>query len=175
MAGVALGGCGGGARDARRLPSPPASRTSATASPAATPTEATPEAAALAAYRGMWEDWVAIAATSDYQNPRLTRHVSGRALSTIYRAVAADRHRGLVSHGTPTFSPRVSAFSPSDDPTRVTIDDCADASTWLHYDNASGKLEDDVPGGRHRVQALALRTAGVWKVDELVIQPVGTC
>lgn len=175
VAGVALAGCGGGARDVRQAPSPSAGGTSVAVSPAATPTVAPVGVGALAAYRGMWEDWVAIGLTSDYQNPRLTRHVSGRALSTIYRAVYADWHRGLVSRGTPTFSPHVTAFTPEGDPTRVTVEDCADASTWLHYDKVSGKLEDDIPGGRHRVQALALKTAGAWKIDQLLIQPVGTC
>ncbi len=169
-AGIVLGGCGG----ARHAAPAPASTSSATASTSASPSAA-PGAEALAAYRGMWADWVAVALTSDYEDPQLTQHVSGHALSTIYRAVGADQHRGLVSRGTPTFSPRVAALSPSDAPSRVTIDDCADDSKWLHYDGASGKLEDDVPGGRHRVQALVLKAAGSWKVDELVIQPVGTC
>lgn len=122
----------------------------------------------------MWDDWVAISTTSDYQNPRLTRHVSGQALSTIYRAVYIDRHKGLVARGKPTFSPRVSALSPTATPNRATIDDCADDSKWLHYTTA-GMIEDDIPGGRHRVQALVLKMTGEWKVDKLVIQAVGTC
>ncbi len=122
----------------------------------------------------MWDDWVAIASTSDYQNPRLTRHVSGQALSTIYRAVYLDRHKGLVTQGRPTFSPRIAALSPEGDPDRATVDDCADDSGWLHY-KADGKIEDNIPGGRHRLQALVLKKVGTWKVDRLVIQPVGTC
>ncbi|WP_239338562.1 hypothetical protein [Frankia sp. CiP3] len=128
----------------------------------------------LAAYRGMWADWVAVAETSDYQNPRLTAHVSGEALSLIYKAVYANKRDGLVTRGTPTFSPWVSALTPTDDPNRATVVDCADDGGWLHY-RLDGRLEDQIPGGRHHVQALAVETSGTWKIDVLVIDKVGSC
>jgi hypothetical protein len=129
---------------------------------------------ALAAYHGMWEDWIAVAATSDYQNPRLTQHVSGKALSLLYRSVYVNKRDGVVARGRPTFSGKVSAAEPADNPDRVTVQDCSDGSRWLNY-KPNGQLQDSSPGGRHFVQALVTKTSGVWKVNILVLQPVGTC
>jgi hypothetical protein len=129
---------------------------------------------ALAGYHGMWEDWIAMAATGDYQNPRLSQHTSGRALSLIYRGVYANRRDGVVAKGRPVLTPHVTATSPPDNPDRITVLDCADTTNWLNY-RPNGQLEDNIPGGRRRVQALVLKKGGVWKVDVLVVQPVGTC
>ncbi|EFC83513.1 hypothetical protein FrEUN1fDRAFT_3412 [Parafrankia sp. EUN1f] len=129
---------------------------------------------ALTAYRGMWEDWIAIAATGDYQDPRLARHVSGEALSSIYKAVYANQRDGLVARGAPTYAGSVTAAEPAANPDRITIVDCSDGSSWLNY-RADGQLEDNEPGGRHAIQALALKNSNTWKIDVLVIQEVGTC
>ncbi|WP_238435839.1 MULTISPECIES: hypothetical protein [unclassified Frankia] len=129
---------------------------------------------ALAAYRAMFEDWIAVSATSDYQDPRLTEHVSGRALSLLYESVYLDKEHGVVVKGRPVLAPRVTALGPEPDPSRATIVDCADDTDWLDY-RLDGQLEDETPGGRHFVQALALRTADVWKIDQLVIKDRGTC
>jgi hypothetical protein len=129
---------------------------------------------ALAAYRAMWTDWVAVAATSDYQNPRLIQHASGAASALIYKSVYLNKSHGVVTLGQPSFAPYVSAATPEENPNRVTIADCADDSKWLNYTTA-GKLQDDVPGGRHFVQSLLLLESGIWKVDQLAIHPVGTC
>ncbi|MCK9904195.1 hypothetical protein [Parafrankia elaeagni] len=129
---------------------------------------------ALAAYRGMWEDWIAIAATGDYQNPRLATHTSGPALSLIYRGVYANWRDGLVARGEPVLSPKVSAATPQENPDRITITDCVDSSNWLNY-RTDGQLENDTPGGQRYVQALAVQRAGEWKIDQLVVQALGTC
>ncbi|WP_232425294.1 hypothetical protein [Pseudofrankia inefficax] len=129
---------------------------------------------ALAAYRAMFEDWIAVSATSDYQNPRLTEHVSGRALSLLYQSVYLDKQHGLVVKGRPVLVPSVTALGPEPDPSRATIVDCADDTNWLDY-RLDGQLQDDTPGGRHFVQALALRTDSTWKIDQLVIKDRGTC
>ncbi|MBL7489721.1 hypothetical protein I6A60_29325 [Frankia sp. AgB1.9] len=129
---------------------------------------------ALGAYRGMWADWVAVAATSDYQDPRLAQHLSGAAFSMVYKAVYLNKSQGLVGRGQPTLSPRVTAATPADNPTRITVIDCTDDSQWLRY-TLDGKPKDDTPGGRHLTEALLLQNAGVWKVDQLLIQEIGTC
>lgn len=122
----------------------------------------------------MFDDWVAMAATGDYQNTRLEKHASGRALSLIYKGIYKDRESGLHSQGNPVISPRVTAMTPEESPERATVGDCVDATSWLSY-LSNGELQNDQPGGRHSVQALALKKDGVWKVDQLVIQDVGTC
>jgi len=173
VAGLTLGGCGGGARDAQR-PSPPTGGISAAVSTAATPTVAPVGAATLAAYRGMWEDWVALAATGDYQNPRLANHASGRALSLIYKAIYKDRAAGLHSEGRPVLSPKIVAMTPESSPDRATVSDCVDTSPWVSV-RSTGERQADSPSGRHAVQALAVLGNGMWKVDQLVIQDLGTC
>ncbi|CAO5240083.1 Lipoprotein [Frankia sp. AgKG'84/4] len=166
-AGMALGGCGG----AHHVAPAPASTPSriASASPFAVP-----GTDALVAYRGMWADWAAMASTGDYQNPRLADHVSGRALSLIYRAVYTNQHNGQFSRGNPMISPKVTAEDPAGSPGRATISDCVNTSNWLVYDS-SGHLQAGTPGGRRAVQALALKTDRTWKINQLVIQDVGSC
>src|SRR3712207_8780642 len=56
-------------------------RSSATTTPTASPSPSpSAEDEALAAYRGMWQDMVVAARTSDYQSPLLARHATGPAL-----------------------------------------------------------------------------------------------
>jgi hypothetical protein len=129
---------------------------------------------ALAAYRGMWEDWIAMAATSDYQNPRLSQHTSGRALSLIYRGIYVNKRNGVVSRGRPILSPRVTAATPAGNPDRATIVDCADSTNWLNY-RPDGQLQDRTPGGHRFIQSLAVKRNGGWKIDQLVVQAIGTC
>lgn len=167
---LATSACADGTGDPA-APTPPATARPAPspASPSASLTAAqVAERDALAAYRGMWEDWVAIAATGDYQNPRLATHASGPALSLIYRGVYANWRDGLVARGEPVLSPKTSAATPPGNSDRITITDCVDSSNWLNY-RTDGQLENDTPGGRRFIQALAVQTAGEWKVDQLVV------
>jgi hypothetical protein len=129
---------------------------------------------ALAAYRAMFDDWIAVAATSDYQNPRLTQHASGDAGLLLYKAVYLNHTDGVVAKGRPAISPRVTAVGPAPERDRATIIDCVDTTNWLIY-KQNGELQDETPGGRRFVQALALRTGGTWKVNQLVVQAIGTC
>lgn len=129
---------------------------------------------ALAAYRGMWEDWVALAASGDYQDPRLADHTSGEALETIYEAVYLDQGGGRRARGEPVLAPVVTSAEPAEDPTRVVVEDCVDDSDWLTY-LPDGRLADDEPGGRRRTEALVVSGGDGWKVDKFVVQTVGTC
>jgi len=122
----------------------------------------------------MFEDWIAVAATSDYQNPRLTQHASGDAGLLIYKSVYLNHADGVVTKGSPVISPRVTAVGPVPERDRATIIDCIDTTNWLNY-TQNGDLQDETPGGRRFVQALVLRTGETWKVDQLVVQALGTC
>lgn len=131
-------------------------------------------AQALAAYRAMWSDMVAATATGNYQDPRLAQHTTGQAFSILYTGVFRNNQQGLVGKGQPVLHPRVSAISPVTAPTRVTVMDCTDDTNWLNY-RRNGKIEDNVPGGRHRTEALVVRSGNIWKVSQLVVQAAGTC
>ncbi len=168
---LATSACADGTSDApasaRPSPSPASPTASLTAAQVA-------ERDALAAYRGMWEDWVAVAETSDYESPRMARHASGSALTLAYRAVYTNWQNGVVSKGSPGLNPRITAADPADRPERVTVVDCVDTTHWLNY-KPDGSLQDDVPGGRSQSQALVLFRDDAWKVDQLVLQDKGTC
>ena len=93
-------GCGSSAR-----PSPATAAAAPTSVPAADPASIASRDA-LAAYDGMMADWTVVSKTSDYQDPNLTRHTSGDALSKLVRTVAAAQAAGVVSKGQPVDSPR---------------------------------------------------------------------
>ncbi|MGF1425030.1 hypothetical protein [Kitasatospora sp. LaBMicrA B282] len=120
-------------------------------------------------------DITAMAATSDYTNPQLAAHMTGQALSFWTTKLADLRARGLVSHGAPRWSPRVTKVSPEGHPDRVEVADCLDDSAWLKY-KPDGQLADNVPGGRHvAAAAIVSRPDGAWVVDQQVIGEVGSC
>lgn len=51
------------------------------------------------AYRGMWQDFAAAGATSDWQSPRLGRSATAVALTNLSRGLYADRYNRLVTRG----------------------------------------------------------------------------
>jgi hypothetical protein len=131
---------------------------------------------AVAAYRGMWQDFVAAGTTSDWQSPKLGRFATGIALTNMSRALYADHFNGLVTKGEPTFQPSVSTVEPADDPNKIVIADCSDGTNWLKYKAANGQLADDTPGGRHLINAIVQKQSdGSWKVSEYGVHKAGTC
>jgi hypothetical protein len=123
----------------------------------------------------MWEDMVAAAETADYQSPRLPEHASGNALSQLVRGLYANQEHGIVAKGDPVTQPKATSADPADAPTAVEITDCFDDSNWLNYVEATGALQDDVPGGKRATTATVSRVDGAWKVTELSVGAVGTC
>lgn len=131
---------------------------------------------ALAAYRGMWEGFVAAAATSDWQSPELGRYATGLALSTLSRGLYADHYNGLVSKGSPTHDAQVSSVEPPADPVKVIVSDCSDSTNALKYRADNGQPADDGVGGRRLIKATVEKQSdGSWKVSDFGVQGVGTC
>lgn len=154
-------------------------QSSATRAPAASsPAPATPKksrrAQALAAYRGMWSDFVAAGRTSNADDPALRRHTSGRALELIRSGLRSDRKDGVVSRGHLRLDPQVVKVKPKKHPVKIWIRDCADASRWLTY-TRSGKRTKGGSAGRHHVEALARLKKDTWKVTAFFVEKVGTC
>jgi hypothetical protein len=147
--------------------------TSTTADPSSS--AATQQQQAVAAYQAMWAAWVTAALTSDPTSKSLGRHAAGNALELIVTSLSQDKREGMVTRGQPVLKPRVQAATPSSAPTHVTIADCADATHWLKYRASTGTLKDDVPGGRHTVNAVVQNVNGTWLVVQFLVQPVGTC
>jgi hypothetical protein len=108
------------------------------------------------------------------QSPALPRHAAGMALQLIIDSLRKDKQDGVVTRGQPVLNPRVREASPVTRPTRVTVEDCGDDSSWLKY-RASGELKNDVPGGRREMHAIVRNLDGVWKVVDFTVEATGSC
>ncbi|MFF4602722.1 hypothetical protein ACFY12_08215 [Streptomyces sp. NPDC001339] len=158
-----VGGCAGNPPDAK----PPPKRTAgATASrePDAERMEA------LAAYRAMWSDLVAVSASPDPGSPHLEEHATGGALELMKYGLRRAVKEGVVSKGNPRLAPE--AVSATDD--EVTIRDCVDGTKWLQY-KLNGELKNDVPGSHFKADATVRRADGEWMVDRLYMHESGSC
>ncbi len=170
---LVLGACGTGNPSSPK----PNSSTTTPSSVALSPGKSSSSgAAAVAAYGGMWDDYVAAAATSDWQSPKLGQHATGLALSTLTRGLDADHYNGLVSRGSPTHDVTVIALAPTSAPETVTVTDCSDSTGALKYRADNGQLANDSPGGRRLINATVQKQSdGSWKVSDFGVHGVGTC
>jgi hypothetical protein len=155
-----------------RPPVPP----SAAGSTSASAPTASAQQEALAAYQGMWQDFVVAGRTSDWQSPSLGDHATGVALQKLSRGLYADHYKGVVTNGEPVLGPSVISTEPADAPTKVGITDCGDSTNWLKYRKKSGELVDDQPGGRQLINAVVEQQSdGSWKVSDFGVHEVGSC
>lgn len=128
---------------------------------------------ALAAYNGMMADWTAVSKTSNYQDPILTQHVSGAALSRLVRIVAAAQAAGVVSKGQPVDNARVVQLIPPNAPAEAILVDCADGTSWLQYKTDGTRIPG--VGGRYRVDATADDVNGSWKITKFAVHVADKC
>lgn len=123
----------------------------------------------------MIADWTAAGLTANYQDPALAHHMSGSALSQVTRNLYVEKTEGVVVRGTPQLlDVSFGQMVPASNPTEIVINSCFSDASWLEY-TTDGHLYNNVPGGRHKTQALVVERSGVWKVDKYVSQAVGTC
>lgn len=167
-----LGGCSSHRSDASS--STPGSSGHSTASTPSRAARVSAESAALAAYRGMWHAFVHASHTSNPQDPQLPRYTSGNALKIITADLSKSRRSHQIGKGNVALHPTVTGARPASAPTEVEIRDCLDDSNWLEY-KESGGLVDDVPGGKHRVEAVVTSKSGTWTVTAFALHGVGTC
>ncbi|WP_253838651.1 hypothetical protein [Actinokineospora globicatena] len=132
--------------------------------------------AALAAYRGMWADFVEAGHTSDWQSVKLGVHATGVALTNLSRGLYADHYNGLVTRGEPVLNPTVSSVEPATEPKKIIVSDCGDSTNWLKYRADTGELADEEPGGRRAINAIAEKQSdGSWKISDYGVHELGTC
>ncbi len=179
---MALSGCTGPGESNSSLPSDPSTAPVETLVLTSTPTTSTVAAAdkaeqdALAAYRAMWQDFVAAGRTSDWQSPDLGRHATGIALQNMSRGLYTDHQNGVVTGGEPILNPAVSSAEPAINPTKVKVTDCGDSTNFLKYDAKTGQPTDDEPGGRQLINAtVELQSDHSWKVSDFGVHEVGSC
>lgn len=152
-------------------PTTPSTAASITPSPAPS---VTAEQAAVIAYKGMWDAFVAAGRVSDPDAPDVRKYASDQALRLIVNALYTNQQQKKVIKGNLKIDPQVTGSSPADQPTTVTILDCVDDTNWLVY-KASGELADDTPSGKHHTTATVKRGADGWKVSSFILKEAGTC
>jgi hypothetical protein len=172
--GLALTSCNSEPASATATTTPPARPSSAAPTTPASPVDQARQAA-LAAYRGMWHDFVVAGTTSDWQSASLGQYATGIALTTLSRGLYADHYNGLVTKGEPVLNPTVSSLDPATAPRKIIVTDCGDSTHWLKYRADNGQL-DDTPGGRRLINAIVEKQAdGSWKVTDFGVHDVGSC
>jgi hypothetical protein len=132
--------------------------------------------AALYAYEGMVNDWVSASFTANFKDPVLGQYASGSALEEIIKELLTEQTKHAVSKGAPVVTDiSYGQMIPAANPTQVVINSCLSSSSWLEYKASDGSLYNNVPGGNHKTQVLAMDENGTWKIDQLEISSVGTC
>ncbi|MEU7171477.1 MULTISPECIES: hypothetical protein [Micromonospora] len=167
---AAIGACDGGEAGEDSAPTAPASPRELDAGPTGSPEEA-----ALAAYRGMWQAYAKAGLTADPNESDLARFASGDALTTLKKGLSSYRSKGHILKGDYALSPRVAQVSLTSTSPSVTVTDCLDDTHFLVY-TASGEPINDEPGGRRATRATVTDLgAQGWKVATFGVREVGTC
>lgn len=168
------------AQDPARPATTPASSqpppSSTRSSPVAVRRPRTVQAQAIAAYLGMWSDFVTAGHTSDWQSPLLSQHATAYALETLEKGLYTDHQNGVITKGAPALHPKVKSVSPAANPTVALVSDCGDSTHWLKYVINTGELAPGGPGGRQAITAeVRKQPGGAWKVDQFAVEDVGSC
>jgi hypothetical protein len=163
-----------GPATATHSPQSPAASPQSPGTPTAPASTAPPGGAAapLAAYTGMWHAMEVAGTTADWRYPGLARYSAGTALATLQSGLRTISREGVVIRGTLTISPSVTTLTGG----QARITDCLNDTHWLNYIRATGKLQNNVPGGHRVVQAIVTRDHdGHWLVTALAVHGEGTC
>lgn len=132
------------------------------------------EQAALVAYRGMWDAYLAALSVPDPQHPDLGRFAAEDALRVLVGGVESAEREGLAGRGEVELDPVVEELTPADTPTSAEIVDCADTSRTELY-RVDGEPYKDTPGGLRRAEAKVRDVGGMWKVIGFALYEVGSC
>jgi proteasome lid subunit RPN8/RPN11 len=133
--------------------------------------------AALAAYGGFWQAYVAARAGDAVGQADLVRFVAEPLLSDVRFDLRRAQQDGVTYRGRPTLHPQVVAIDLPGQPGTVTIEDCFDATGWLAtYQNSGGS---PAPGGsieRYLVMSTATLVAGKgWLIARSHVDMGRTC
>ncbi|NYH54488.1 hypothetical protein HNR06_004077 [Nocardiopsis arvandica] len=140
------------------------SEAAATALPSS-PSPSDEEAAALAAYTGMWDVVVAASHEGGGVPSELEDHAVGGALALMSTALEGARTAGAQVTGEPVLDPSVAVEGPD----LATVDDCLDDSGWnLGVGSSSGR-------GPRLVEATLIHDGLAWRVSDLRIWEAGSC
>lgn len=142
--------------------SPTAERSTTTTStvpPTTTTTTFEPQAAAVAAYRAFWQDFLVAGDPMNPEDPRLAEHSTGEELAAVRKSFLAAKAAGNVIRGTLDLAPKVV----SADAMTVVLRDCYGDGTGL-YNATTGARQDKATPGRQLVTATVTLVDSMWKV-----------
>jgi hypothetical protein len=164
---------------AKTTAAPAPSAHSAAASPSPSPmasmeVEQAQVEAAIAAYRGLWNAYVANLSHPNPNDPALRQYASGDALKVFVSGLTSVKNQGLAGKGTLVLNPKQNDIELQDSSPLVGIGDCMDTAA-THLYKIDGSSYHDTPGGHRRVAAQVRLIAGVWKVTEIAVYGVGSC
>lgn len=125
--------------------------TSSRPSVSATPTAAVREEA-VAAYEAWMKVSVELAATSDYQSPKLREYLVDPELTERTTGLKSLRDSGLVVVGQPTWTARVTSLRLDAQPPAAVLQVCLDTSGWTIV-HTSDKSNAEASGQAERFYA----------------------
>ena len=143
---------------------PAAEEAPAVSEPSPTASAADDEAAALAAYTGMWEAVVTASHDGTDGSAELERHAVDGALDLMTQALEDAREAGSAASGEPVLDPEVLIGSSAS----AQVTDCLDDSSWR-------LSAQSAPAGPRRVDAGLVHDGLAWRVSDLRIWEPGTC
>lgn len=147
------------------------------AAPTASPSEdpaAQARAAAIEAYKGMWDAFAEAGETADQKSPKIRRYATGNARTRIVAALLGYRDQGVVTRGRLEMSPEVKSLNPASSPSSAEVVDCADSTGWVKQDAKSGRPIKE-PAGKRKITATVVVDDGAWKVSDFKAEEIGSC
>ena len=124
--------------------------------------------AALAAYKGYFQAYVAAGADQDWESKDIDKYTADPARTQAHLTLRAEAHDKIVLTGHPVSTPFVTLVNingPNND--AVSIADCIDATNWLKYDQKK-KVYLAVSPKRYSVSALVVDYPGIgWLVQQV--------
>ncbi|WP_034267124.1 hypothetical protein [Actinospica robiniae] len=131
--------------------------------------------AALAAYREAWQDLAIVSDEGNYQDPRLSAHLSGQLLLTTSQDLYLEESHGIASKGAPILHPRVVGENLSARPPTVAIADCIDFRQFVQYYKTTGQPFGTAQKGMSADLTTMSTVTGVWSVTTQKMQADGSC
>lgn len=130
---------------------------------------------ALAAYRGMWNSFVAAARRPSGAHLELRTYATGQALKLVKSGLRQKAAAKVVTRGHLVLHPTIKSVSLAHDPRKITIVDCVDDTHWLEYTKVGEPASGRGEAGRHHTEALVETKGGRWRVTAWFIEKAGTC
>lgn len=122
----------------------------------------------LAAYNGFREQYVAAAATANFDDKVLRSYIADPLLTKTMYSLRLQSEQGIVYRGRPAWTAAISTINVAKRPYTATISDCFDNGDWTPIYKSSGKaVPTPAQARRYRVTSTAkYYDNGRWLISE---------